>query len=227
MDEIFQCGWNMQVLRIRSKFWGKSMEFQPEGEVRAKYFISQIFCKFLNLDIFNQNSGAIKTSSTILDVSLLESFGQTWQFAKVWSVLAIHLKNFTSGESETERLGGGVHLEQSHQLPSQPAWCWEVDWHQPQIQNTGFEIHIHNLHAAEIAWHHKYKIPNICQVQIYNFPTPGGLTSTGRALSRAHPPDFLLGFSLSRLPTGAVRGALAFSFFTASDFYDFRSNLCM
>ena len=94
---------------------------------------------------------------TIFDVSLLESFGQTWQFAKVWSVLGIHLKNFTSGESETERLGGGVHLEQSHQLPPQPAWCWEVDWHQPQIRNTGFEIQIHNLHAAEIAWHHKYK----------------------------------------------------------------------
>ena len=53
----------MQVLRIRSKFWGKSMEFQPEGEVRAKYFISQIFCKFLNLDnIFNQNGGAIKAT---------------------------------------------------------------------------------------------------------------------------------------------------------------------
>ena len=74
-----------------------------------------------------------------------------------YAVLAIHLKNFTSGESETERLGGGVHLEQSHQLPPQPAWCWEVDWHQPQIRNTGFEIQIHNLHAAEIAWHHKYK----------------------------------------------------------------------
>ena len=94
---------------------------------------------------------------TIFDVSLLESFGQTWQLAKVWFVLAIHLKTFTSGESETERLGGGVHLEQSHQLPPQPAWCWEVDWHQPQIRNTGFEIQIHNLHAAEIAWHHKYK----------------------------------------------------------------------
>ena len=50
----------MQVLRIRSKFWGKSMEFQPEGEVRAKYFISQIFCKFL--DIFNQNGGANKAT---------------------------------------------------------------------------------------------------------------------------------------------------------------------
>ena len=34
---------NMQVLRIRSKFWGKSMEFQPEGEVGAKYFIYKIF----------------------------------------------------------------------------------------------------------------------------------------------------------------------------------------
>ena len=33
----------MQVLRIRSKFWGKSMEFQPEGEVGAKYFIYKIF----------------------------------------------------------------------------------------------------------------------------------------------------------------------------------------
>ena len=62
VDEIFQGGWNMQVLRIRSKFWGKSMEFQPEGEVRAKYFISEIFCKFLNLDIFNQNGGAIKAT---------------------------------------------------------------------------------------------------------------------------------------------------------------------
>ena len=90
------------------------------------------------------------------------------KLAKVWSVLAIHLKNFTSGESETERLGGGVHLEQSHQLPSQPAWCWEVDWHHPQIQNTGFEIQIHNLHAAEIAWHHKYKY----QIYVkYKLPT--------------------------------------------------------
>ena len=34
--------WNIQVLRIRSKFWGKSMEFQPEGEVAAKYFIHKI-----------------------------------------------------------------------------------------------------------------------------------------------------------------------------------------
>ena len=146
----------MQVLRIRSKFWGKSMEFQPEGEVRAKYFISQIFCKFLNLDIFNQNSGAIRAT--------IDHFRRIIAW-KLWTnltvcqslVLAIHLKNFTSGEFETERLGGGVHLEQSHQLPPQPAWCWEVDWHQPQIRNTGFEIQIHNLHAAEIAWHHKYK----------------------------------------------------------------------
>ena len=59
--------------------------------------------------------------------------------------------------------------------------------------------------------------PNICQVQITNFSTSGGLTSTGRALSRAHPPDFLQGFSLSRLPTGAVRGAHAFSLFTQDD----------
>ena len=61
------------------------------------------------------------------------------------------------------------------------------------------------------------QIPNICQEQITNFFTSGGLTSTGRALSRAHPPDFLQGFSLSRLPTGAVRGAHAFSLFTQDD----------
>ena len=208
MDEICRC-WGSGANSGGNR-WSSSQRGRSVPNILSHRYFANSSTLIFSTKIAEPS----KQQLTIFDISLLESFGQTWQSAKVWSVLAIHLKKFTSGESETERLGGGVHLEQSHQLPPQPAWCWEVDSHQQQIQNTGFEIQIHNLHAAEIAWHHKYKIPNIRQVQIYNFPTSDGLTSTGRVLSRAHPPDFLLGFSLSRLPTGAVRGAHAFSFFT-------------
>ena len=135
----------MQVLRIRSKFWGKSMEFQPEGEVRAKYFISQIFCKFLNLDIFNQNSGAIKAT--------IDHFRHIIAW-KLWTNLTV-CQSLVCPRYPLEKLhlrwvwdwkiGGRSTL--GTKSPAASTTCLVLRGRLTPTKNTKYRI----------AWHHKYK----------------------------------------------------------------------
>ena len=107
-----------EINGVSARRRGRCQIFYLQDLAHHANIFAWIFCINIESDscILNRRLRCSIKASSYISLRKRNNIGHT----------AILICVSIQGKPKAKRLGGGVHVEQGHQLPSQPARCWEV-----------------------------------------------------------------------------------------------------